>query len=129
MFRDLMNRWRHRVHNANKPKLGLAQQRYTGLMGSRTGGLWDSSPADDIDSEVLAWEDFFSLDLSNGGMPDILKSFLAFQYLESRMRKEVIDASLKSKFSAQREALEEVALEMWTSHSIRVKAATEAMAG
>ena len=60
VFRDLMARWRNKVHLGNLAKLGYSQSRYTGLMGGQMGGLW-SDPVSQLDEEVLLWEQFFDL--------------------------------------------------------------------
>lgn len=108
VFQDLLGRWAAYVHRANLMALGYSQSRYTEYVGS---GARTADAIDDIDPDILSWDEFYKKHLPSALRDTIHLHWLAPGPVKAKHRKNGNQA-----YYARKTACEETALEMWTAY-------------
>lgn len=115
-FQDLLGRWSDYVQTAGLRALGISQSRYTEYVGK---GAY-SDPADQIDIDILSWDEFFT-----GPLPAYLRHVIRLHYLDPGPVKSKHPKSADQAYYARKTACEEVSLSLWREWRQRKEDARE----
>ena len=77
-FRDLLARWAHWLYQANRQSLGYSRSSYSEYIGV---GSFGRDPIDDIDPDVMRWDQCFRTSI-----PDEFREVIDEHYLRPRVR-------------------------------------------